>query len=260
MKAIVTGLLCIVLLTAGFFSRAHADEISIRADEWCPYNCVPGTEKPGYMIEIARAVFEPAGHRVDYQLLNWARSIEWAETGKINAIVGAGKDEVPHFIFPDNDMGYVQNAFFVKKENPWRFSGVDSLSEIRLGLIEDYSYGELFEEYIEKHRGTSRVQFVGGKEALEKNIRKCLAGRIDAILEDESVFRYRADALGVSDRFVFAGNDGPKDTEDFVYIAFSPVHPKSREYAELLTDGLREIRTDGRLQKILSRYGISNRR
>jgi polar amino acid transport system substrate-binding protein len=56
-------------------SLAKADTISIRADLWCPFNCDPSGAKPGYMIEIAKAVFEPLGHKIDYQTLNWARAI-----------------------------------------------------------------------------------------------------------------------------------------------------------------------------------------
>ena len=46
---------------------AAADTISIRGDMWCPVNCDPKAERPGYMIEIAREVFEPKGHKIDYQ-------------------------------------------------------------------------------------------------------------------------------------------------------------------------------------------------
>jgi polar amino acid transport system substrate-binding protein len=50
---------------------ARADTITLHADEWCPYNCAPGSGMPGYAVEVAREVFEQAGHRLDYGLLSW---------------------------------------------------------------------------------------------------------------------------------------------------------------------------------------------
>ena len=33
-----------------------ADEISLRADLWCPYTCDPQAKNPGFMIEIAKEI------------------------------------------------------------------------------------------------------------------------------------------------------------------------------------------------------------
>jgi len=43
-----------LLLSLFLISPAIADTITIRADVWCPYNCEPDSEKPGYMIEIVQ--------------------------------------------------------------------------------------------------------------------------------------------------------------------------------------------------------------
>lgn len=51
-----------------------------------------------------------------------------------------------------------------------------------------------------------------------------------------------------------AGSVGP--TENF--IAFSPVNPKSREYAAILDRGMAEMRASGRLRQILQRYGVKD--
>ena len=54
--------LLFVLLTASTFS--NWDEIILVADEWCPYNCTPGENKQGYIVEIAKHALESEGHKV----------------------------------------------------------------------------------------------------------------------------------------------------------------------------------------------------
>ena len=56
-----------------FGSNVWADVITLRADEWCPYNCQPKSQNPGFIIEIAETVFKKAGHTIDYQVMPWAR-------------------------------------------------------------------------------------------------------------------------------------------------------------------------------------------
>ena len=42
---------------------AMADDAVVRlcADQWMPYNGDPSATKPGYVVELARAIFEPKG-------------------------------------------------------------------------------------------------------------------------------------------------------------------------------------------------------
>ena len=92
--------LSVALSSALVASTAIGETISLRADAWCPYTCDPGAAKPGFMIEIAKMALEPAGHKVDYKVLNWARAITETRKGKFTAIVGAAKDDAPDFIYP----------------------------------------------------------------------------------------------------------------------------------------------------------------
>lgn len=67
MKKITIIVSMIVALTALHdHSVAYADVITLVADEWCPYNCTPDTDHPGFMIEIAQYAFEHAGHTIVY--------------------------------------------------------------------------------------------------------------------------------------------------------------------------------------------------
>lgn len=72
MRPLILGAIFTVISSPliGSGGAVQADVVTLRADQWCPYNCVPGSDRPGYMIEIAREVFGRAGHQIDYQALN----------------------------------------------------------------------------------------------------------------------------------------------------------------------------------------------
>lgn len=243
-------------LGAAASTPAVADVISLRADEWCPYNCAPGDAKPGYMVEIAKKVFEAAGHPIDYQILNWARAIEETRAGKFTGIVGAAKGDAEDFVFPEEALGASINVFAVRKADTWTYDGIPSLSGRSLGAVRDYSYGDVIDKYIEANKGSAtKIQVASGDNALEINLRKLQKGRLDTVVEGDYVLKYTLAKLGMDNDIKVAGADAEADP---IYIAFSPANPKSQEYAALLTKGLAELRASGQLQEILGKYGLKD--
>ncbi len=256
MKSLGLAIVVACMLGAG---PVKADTISIRGDIWCPYNCAPTDPKgPGFMIEAGRIIFERAGHQIDYQLLNWARSLKMVREGRYNAVVGAGEGDAPDFIFPELALGYARNGFFTRKGHRWQFQGIDSLKSVTVGIINDYSYGPEFNAYLQAEPHSEQVQVVSGDNALELNIRKLLAGRIEVIIENQYVFLHRIRLLGLSDKVRFAGHDGTRGPVNHVYIAFSPALESSREYARILSQGIRRLRQSGELDRILAKYGLTD--
>ena len=72
--------------------------VVIAADPWCPHNCEAGSEHEGYMIDIAREAFGLAGIDVEYVNMSWARALQQARDGYIDAVVGALPGDAPDFV------------------------------------------------------------------------------------------------------------------------------------------------------------------
>lgn len=246
----------IVLLSFFLVSPARAETITIVADSWCPYNCDPSAERPGFMIEIAKKAFEKHGIAIEYKILPWARAIEETRKGNYTAIVGASLHDAPEFIFPNISQGWMQNRFYVKKGAPWRYTGLNSLSSVSIGIIAGYSYSEDIDSYLKANRNNMKyVQIVSGDNALEMNLGKLIAGRVGAIIEDTHVVRYHLSSHPEVKDIEEAGVI-KNSAQSNLFIAFSPKNPRSQKYAEILGQEMRSIRSSGELQRILARYMI----
>ncbi len=235
-------------------SVVRADEIVLVADKWCPYNCAPGDELPGFMVDIAEYAFAKQGHTVRYQLLPWARAIATVRDGLFHGIIGTGRSETPDFVFPSIALGQASQTFYTRKGFSWSYEGLDSLNRITLGVINGYSYGKLLEHYIKPNTDSKRIQIVSGKTALKQNIEKLTLGRIDALIEDKNVFQYHLHARAAPNEFSAAG---VAYTEN-VYIAFSPKLEQAQVYAALLDKAMTVLRKQGELQAILDKYGLDD--
>jgi polar amino acid transport system substrate-binding protein len=237
-------------------NSSFADTITVRADSWCPFNCAPNSNKPGYMIEILQQTLGKKGHTIDYQEMNWARAITSSRAGKFNAVVGARKTEVPDFIFPELPIGVDKSCFYVLPKTIWKYTGVESLDAVKVGVIRDYTYdnGE-FDKYIKTHQNNSqRVEIMTGDDPLARNISKLVSGRITTFVETEPVVQHLLSNYQKSTKIMKAGcfPGAPLN------VAFSPVHPQSKEYAQIVSDGVIELRKSGALKKILAKYGLKD--
>lgn len=250
MRALLVAL-CALFIAAS----ARAETITLAADVWCPYNCEPDSDMPGFAVEIARIAFGGAGYKLDYVVMPWARAKEEGRANRVTGIIGAFKEDAPDYVFPAEPLTVSGNDFFVKRGNPWKYSGMDSLKQGAVGVIRDYSYGEEFDAYVEAHKKQlKRIQIVGGATALEQNIKKLMADRVQILIEDKAVMGYMLATMGLKDKIVPAGSLG----YDNLYIAFSPKNPNSPEYARILSDTIAQMRADGRLKAIMDKYGMTD--
>jgi polar amino acid transport system substrate-binding protein len=249
MKKIFLVLFFMTLSTA---SSGHADTITLRADIWCPYNCDPNSDSPGFMIEIARQVFESAGHSVDYELLNWARAVDETRVGKHNAIIGAYKSEVPDFIFPENALGQAVDMFYTIEGSSWYFENTASIKGSVIGIIKGYSYGDELDEYIGKNK--KQFAILHGDDAFERNLEMLYLGRVNALIENQFVMNNYLKNNKSRKPIIEAGMVNREN----VYIAFSPKNPNSKTYARILSDGINTLRASGELKIILAKYGLSD--
>ncbi len=251
-KNILTGVLVVGLMA--FSAGASAATVTVGGNIWMPYTGDAGSDHPGYCVEILKAVFEAAGYEVKYQSEPLARVSADVLAGRIDVMASADKGDCPGCYFPSRSIGDELNAFYVRKDDPWKYRGVASLKDVRLGVINGYSYDNgVLDEYI-KNAGMPAVQSASGNEALQTNISKLMAGRLDTIAVNDDVMR---NSLGqpalVNAGLVSAGNLG--DAEE-LYPAFAPDNPLSGKYKQIWDEGIEKLRLSGKLKEILARYNL----
>lgn len=237
---------------------ASGDTIRLVADPWCPYNCEPGTERVGFMVEIARRVFQAAGHQVEYHQRPWVRALQETRDGEFHGVIGATRLEAPDFIFPDLAQGQMANAFWTLAESSWQYHEASSLEGQHLAVIAGYSYGDTIENMLQDEQHRSYITELHGVSPLRNGLMMLERGRIQVLLEDEHVMRYQLRRSGQSDKFKRAGHVPAEANAARVYIAFNPAFAASPGYARLLTDGIARLRASGELAQILADYGVSD--
>lgn len=253
MKLSIFAALAIALSVAP--ALAQSPQLQLRADIWCPHNCDPTSDKPGYMVEIAAALLKERAVTLSYALAPWARALVEAKAGGIDGVIGANKIDARGLILSTRPFGASRSVLVVRAGEGFAYQGPESFGTRRLGVILDYSYDEAIDAWIAKHKSDQQIiQTTSGGDALLFNLRKLVASRVDVVIEDHDVVTRVLAAIGLLDKVEFI----PAGEVDPLFIALSPMTPKASETAALLGEGIDRLRRSGELGTILARYGVSD--
>ncbi len=261
----LNNLLVAVAMLGGMQAPAWAEgkTITMVADQWCPFNCDPeSTDKPGFFVDLARQILQPHGYKVEYKAVPWARAIEEVREDKYQVLIAASHEETPDFQFPEN--GGISCGFnaFTRPNDAFKWQGVESIKNKRVGGIKDYVYSEEINAYIDAnpHAG-HKVQIMRGDGALATNIKKLLGNRIDVLFENPSVLNYKFS--GMTTDLAKLGLNGPprnagpvSEEESICYLGFGPA-ASNKEAVRLISEGIIRMEASGELRKLKDTYQIN---
>ena len=248
---------CIVLLIIMLNSLAIADDkvIVLAADPWCPWNC-EDKNKPGIAVELAQAIYEPLGYKVQYVSMPWSRAMDEAAKGHVTGVVGADKGipELKDFIFPNEALSHADDVYVLKADSKFIYKNIDSLKGKTFGIVANYHFQDEIGKYIEDNYNNSQiVSQVNGIDGVRQNLKKLMDGRIDIYIDNRYVILYNAQQLGIKDKLKIGGT--LKEDWD-LYIAFSPVTREAKTLAKIYDEGVARLKDSGEYKKIIARYII----
>jgi polar amino acid transport system substrate-binding protein len=236
-------------------SGAVPKVIKVRADTWCPFNCDPGTEKEGIIIEIAKSALAKKGFTLEYQTMNWARAIEETRSGNFDAIAGASSGDAPDFIFPSEAQAGTNYEIYTLKDSKWTFKNEDSLKTAKLGVINGYTYDDKFMELVNKKHPS--IVVVSGEVGLDQLVKMMDEKRIDALIEAPGVFKNFLALKGLDfANYRFAGQAEKKYQK--LFIAFGPKLKENKELAKAVSDEVKALRKNGKLKTLLNKYQLKD--
>lgn len=227
--------------------------MKLRADQWMPFNGTPDAEKPGYVVEIARAVFTARGIKMDYGTMPWEETLKAARAGTIDGAIGTNATEAAGMVKGSEPIGIPKIGLFVLKDSSWKYENLQSLNTIKVGAIAGYSYWDALDTYINSHTDKN-VTFFKSDTPLADAIGKLNKKEIDLMPETLAVFVWalKNQGLAFTDYRIAYLNEGVP-----LFIAFTK-NERGRRFAQLVDEGIREMRANGQLAKILSSYGIED--
>lgn len=259
-KSVFLFLFCITLcVQISAYAQPNSDADSktliIAADEWCPINCAIRDPMQGVGVDLAKEIFSESGYKIRYVVMPWARALNDVREGRIDAIIGANKSDDPTLVYPQTPIFRVTDDFYVLADSPVTFSNLDSLKDYKIGVIKDYGYDPQIKAFIAAQSDIpGKIQVVAGDTALDQNIQKLLAKRIDVLVESSIIMDYKLQKTGLSKKIKHIGSV----EQGNVYLGFSPALSHSPQLAEIFDKGMKNLSASGKFKTYYSAYGLTH--
>jgi polar amino acid transport system substrate-binding protein len=248
------------LCTLLHVSYVHSETIHIAVLEFCPFVCNPDKNegKPGFSVELERTILERAGYTAQFHYVPYLRSIIGTEEGRYDAVGFCNDHSSTQNICSSETVGPMKQVFYVQKGNPWRYSGLDSLDNVKIGVIGGYNYNTVspeFQQYLETNKNNrDRVEYKFGDDVLHRLLKQVVLGRIDTTNESEYVADYIAKKKGLFNQLEKAGSF--ESPIIWGRICFSAKKPNAEQLVEIIDQGIKKMKDNGELNTILKKYDL----
>jgi polar amino acid transport system substrate-binding protein len=241
---VITAICRLLILASVLIApvAAHAGRIvRLTSGEWPPYHSQTLPDY-GVVSHVVTEAFRLQGVDVQYGFFPWRRALELSRIGKWDGAASWLKNPARERDFYVSDPIFDGHYFlFHLKETPLEWSTIADLSKYRLGITQEYFYGEEFAAALKEGKLTAEAV-----PSEEQNFRKLLAGRIDA--------------FPINDRVAFAILSKHFSSQDIARLSFDPkplysptVHlllnrknPENRKLMDEFNLGLKKLKASGR--------------
>ncbi|GGY49156.1 hypothetical protein GCM10011297_22480 [Bacterioplanes sanyensis] len=216
---------------------------------WPPYTYEENGVVKGYDVDVLKAILEPQGITVDVQMLPWKRCLQDTDNGKIHAALSASANDERRKKYRLTEYYYtVQPSYIYVKE---RFPGgvqltaSEALKQHKICGLRGYNYDGF---------GLSSEKVDRDTNNFKQLFQKTKAGRCDLILARYEILvgfalmgeNYLTDEWGYN---AIPGIEGDK-----FYMLVSRNIPDSEAVEKKLSDGIKQLRSEGKLEALLKPY------
>ncbi|MEW6288894.1 MAG: transporter substrate-binding domain-containing protein [Thermodesulfobacteriota bacterium] len=219
---------------------AHAaetpKEILFASEEWTDATNRDGT---GLYWDIFRAVYEPAGVKVNFIIRSYEGSINLVTTNKADAVVGSYKDEIKGMLYSNDAFDADSIVALFKKGTASNWQGKESLKGKTVAYVKGYSIAQYLGVPVEQKEFDTRENIL---QVLDK-------GRVDFYLENEDDLDHVLE-LGIVDKNKFQ----KEPVMDLgLYLAF-PNNDKGKALKAIFDEAYPKLKASGEIQKLLTKW------
>ncbi len=250
MKNLLTFISMVLMTIVIISGSVNAEQtVKLSTINWEPYS---GEKLPnhGFFSELVTESFARAGYLAEFHYRPWARALKEAKKGKFDGVMDAyWKEDRTEFLNYSDVVWKVKEEFIALRDNSVTWNGtLASLKGYQIGVLNKSLQAEEIEAAgIKTQPISDQVQ----------NVKKLLAGRIDAMVIPSDVFFWQLEQIDSQfDRSRIKILKPPFKIYD-MYVAFSKKKPGYEQLTADFNRGLDLIKADGTFKKILQKHNIT---
>ncbi|WP_233267296.1 ABC transporter substrate-binding protein [Paraglaciecola sp. L3A3] len=198
----------VILITGASVSNlSQANTLKVCYDQWPPMTIFPSdtaTDR-GVVIDMLEQIYSAKGYQLEYYEVPLARGLNMVAEGLCDML-----PEYLHSESAEQDFEFAKqasfvypSAFVVRKNDPWRYQGIQSIKGKRIATGPGWDYSSMsdpYQKYLDDPQNTDFIEVIAGyDDVIERILRMLKENRVDLYADNELVLQYVLNRLKLND-------------------------------------------------------------
>ncbi|WP_438971929.1 substrate-binding periplasmic protein [Methylophaga sp.] len=199
------ALLLFLILPLAKANMSQADTLKVCYDQWAPMTIFPTETSPdrGVVIDMLAHIFSEKGYEIEYYEVPLARGLDMVAEGLCDMLPeyllspSSGND----FVYASEPTFSYSTAFVIRRDDPWRYDGVDSIEGKRIATGPGWDYSSVsvdYQHYIDAPKHSGLVEVIAGTDDVVDRIFQMIkANRVDLYADNDLVLQHTLHRLNL---------------------------------------------------------------
>ncbi len=199
--------LILFLLATSMFNLSHAKTLKVCYDQWAPMTIFPSEVSParGVVIDMLDQIYTSKGYKLIYYEVPLARGLDMVAEGLCDMLPEYlfSKNSTKGFVYASEKTFAYSSAFVVRRDDPWRYNGIESIKGKRIATGPGWDYSSMsvdYQNYIDDPKNSDLVEVIAGyDDVVDRIFRMIKENRVDLYVDNELVLQHILNRLNLGD-------------------------------------------------------------
>lgn len=199
--------LILFLLATSMFNLSNAKTLKVCYDQWAPMTIFPSEVSParGVVIDMLDQIYTSKGYKLIYYEVPLARGLDMVAEGLCDILPEYlfSKNSTKGFVYASEKTFAYSSAFVVRRDDPWRYNGIESIKGKRIATGPGWDYSSMsvdYQNYIDDPKNSDLVEVIAGyDDVVDRIFRMIKENRVDLYVDNELVLQHILNRLNLGD-------------------------------------------------------------
>jgi polar amino acid transport system substrate-binding protein len=243
---------------------SYATPLKVCYDQWAPMTIFPSEESSarGVVIDMLEQIYSSKGYKIEYYEVPLARGLDMVAAGLCDMLPEYlySKNAEKGFVYASEETFAYTTAFVVRRDDPWRYDGIQSIKGRRIATGPGWDYSSAsadYQNYIDDPENSRFIEVIAGYDDVVDRIFHMISeNRVDLYVDNTLVLQHVLNRLKLNDKLkiVYPGLEN-KLVEIPIFSKKIPAK-KRQELIKIWDDGRLSLK--GKKEKMLLRkYNVT---
>lgn len=251
------------LVATSTVNISHATTLKVCYDQWAPMTMFPteGSSARGVIIDMLEQIYTSKGYTLEYYEVPLERGLEMVEEGLCDMLPEYlfSKKSEKNFIYATEETFAYTSAFVVRRGDPWRYNGIESIKGKRIATGPGWDYSSMsvdYQNYIDDPKNSSFVEVLAGyDDVVERIFRMIKENRVDLYVDNELVLQHVLNQLNLNDDIKIVRPGLEKKLVEFPIFSKKMDTAKRQESIRIWNEGRLSL-MDEKEKMLLKKYNV----